>query len=83
MHAPQDLPNGGVSDPTPLIPDLENSVSQSVHNRQPSGALARESLRHLADRYLHDPGCRIDTLRMGLSPSGGRLRVMIVFDIDV
>jgi len=42
-----------------------------------------ESLIRLADRYLHDPGSRIDTLRMGLSPSGGRLRVTIVFDIDV
>jgi hypothetical protein len=42
-----------------------------------------ESLKRLADRYLHDPGSRIDTLHMGLSPSGGRLRVTIVFDIDV
>lgn len=83
MHASQDIPNGGVSDPTLLIPDLANSASHSVHNPQPSGELAMESLRHLADRYLHDPGSRIDTLRMGLSPSGGRLRVMIVFDIDV
>ncbi len=42
-----------------------------------------EGLKRLADRYLHDPGSRIDTLRMGLSPSGGRLRVTITFDIDV
>jgi len=42
-----------------------------------------ESLKRFADRYLHDPGSRTDTLCMGLSPSGGRLRVTITFDIDV
>jgi hypothetical protein len=83
VHAPQDLPNGGVSDPTPLMPAFANPVSQSVPTPPPPGALAMESLRRLADRYLHDPGSRIDTLRIGLSPSGGRLKVMIVFDIDV
>jgi hypothetical protein len=39
-------------------------------------------MERLANRYLNDPGSRIDTLRVGLSPSGGRSRVMIVFDID-
>ena len=65
------------------MPDFVDPISQSVPDPPPSGTLAMESLRRLADRYLHDPGSRIDTLRMGLSPSSGRLRVMIVFDMDV
>jgi len=65
------------------MPDFANSLSQSVPGPPPSGTSATESLIRLADRYLHDPGSRIDTLRMGLSPSGGRLKVTIVFDIDV
>jgi len=64
------------------MPDLANS-SQNVPGSPPGGTLAMENLKRLADRYLHDPGSRIDTLRLGLSPSGGRLRVMIVFDMDV
>jgi hypothetical protein len=42
-----------------------------------------ETLKCLADLYLHDPRSHIDTLRMGLSPSGGWVRVTIVIDIDV
>jgi hypothetical protein len=84
-HSPaQDLPNGDVQDRTPLImPDFADSFSQTVPGSGLPGTLARESLKRLADRYLHDPGSRIDTLRLGLSPSGGRLRVTIMFDIDV
>ena len=85
MHrdASQDIPNSGVRDRAPLMLDSADSFSQSVPDPPPSGTSAMESLKHLADRYLHDPSSRIDTLRMGLSPSGGRLRVTIVFDIDV
>ncbi|KAI9434447.1 hypothetical protein H4582DRAFT_1977582 [Lactarius indigo] len=70
-------------DHAPLMLDFANSFSQSVPDSLPSGTLAMESLQRLVDRYLHDPGSRMDTLRMGLSPSGGRLRVTIMFDIDV
>lgn len=41
-----------------------------------------ECLKRLADRYLNDPFSQVDTLRMGLT-SSGRLRVMIVLDIDI
>ena len=84
MHTPQDMPNSGVQDRTPLIvPGFANSFSQTVPGPGLPGTSAMEGLKRLADRYLHDPGSRIDTLRMGLSPSGGRLRVTITFDIDV
>ncbi|KAH9026871.1 hypothetical protein EDB84DRAFT_1677613 [Lactarius hengduanensis] len=85
VHAPQDMSNDGVRDHAPLMLDFANSFSQSVPDSppSPSGTLAMESLKRLVDRYLHDPGSRMDTLRMGLSPSGGRLRVTIMFDIDV
>jgi hypothetical protein len=41
-----------------------------------------EDLKHLANRYLHKPESRVDTLRMGLSPSGRRFMVMIVLEVD-
>jgi len=78
-----DIPNGAVRDCAPLLTDFANSFTQNVPDSTPSGTLAMESLKRLADRYLHDPGSRIETLRMGLSPSGGRLRVIIEFDMDV
>ncbi len=82
MPAPQDLPNNGVRDRPPM-PDVADAFSRSVPESAPSGMLAMESLKRLSDRYLHDPGSRVGALRMGLSPSGGRLRVMIVLDIDI
>ncbi|KAI9444430.1 hypothetical protein BJY52DRAFT_431118 [Lactarius psammicola] len=78
-----ELLDGSVGDNLHPIPDFANSSSQGVPDSPSSGTSAMESLKCLADRYLHDPGTRIDTLRMGLSPSGGRLRVTIMFDIDV
>ena len=41
-----------------------------------------EDLKRLAIRYLHNPDSRVDTLRMGLSPSGGRFMVMILLEVD-
>ncbi|KAN0134415.1 hypothetical protein V8E53_007913 [Lactarius tabidus] len=80
----RDIPDDGAQDRTPLImPDFANPFSQTVPGSELPGTLAMESLKRLADRYLHDPGSRIDTLRLGLSPSSGRLRVTIMFDIDV
>jgi len=83
MHAPQEMLDGGMGYYLPPMPDFGNSFSQSVPDSPPSRTSAMESLKRLADRYLHDPGSRIDTLRMELSSSGGRLRVAIMFDIDV
>jgi len=80
---PPDVPNGGVGDRAPIMTEFADPLSQSVPDSSSSGTLAMESLKRLADRYLHDPGSRIETLHMGLSPSGGRLRVTIVFDMDV
>ncbi len=66
------------------MPDVADPFSRSVPAEfTPSRMLAMERLKGLADLYLHDPGSRVGALRMGLSPSGGRLRVMIVLDIDV
>lgn len=57
------------------MPDVPESA--------PSGMLATECLKRLANRYLQDPGSRVDTVRVGLSPSRGRLSVMIMLDIDI
>ena len=65
------------------MPDVADAFSRSVPESAPSGMLAMESLKRLSDRYLHDPGSRVGALHMGLSPSGSRLRVIIVLDIDI
>ena len=44
---------------------------------------ATEDLKRLISRYLDDPDSRVDTFRVGLNPSGSRLRVMVMLDIDV
>ncbi|KAF8274291.1 hypothetical protein EI94DRAFT_1714076 [Lactarius quietus] len=78
-----DLPNGVVRGPSPAMPYVTEDTSRNVPESVPSGMPAKECLKRLADRYINDPCSEVDTLRMGLTPSGGRLRVMIVLDIDV
>jgi hypothetical protein len=39
-------------------------------------------LKRLVNRYLHNPDSRVDTLRVGLSPSGRRFVVMILLEAD-
>lgn len=78
-----DIPNGVVRDRSAPLPDVTDTFSRSVPESVSSGVSAKECLKRLADRYLNDPGSQVDTLRMGLTPSGGRLRVMIVLDIDI
>lgn len=79
--APQDIPNNGARDRPPPMPHVVDPLPRSVYESVPSAA---ESLKRLADRYLHDPGSQVDALRVGLGPSGGRrLRVIIVLDIDI
>ncbi|KAI9455944.1 hypothetical protein BJY52DRAFT_617113 [Lactarius psammicola] len=80
--APQDIQNGEVRDCPPSMPDVAGAFSRSVSEYAPLEISAMEGLKCLADRYLHDPGSQVNALRMGLSPSGGRLRVMVVVDID-
>ncbi len=79
----QDIPNGEVGDRPQPMPDVVDPFSRSVPEFARSGMSAIEGLKRLADRYLNDPCSQVDTLHMGLSPSGGRLRVMIVLDIDI
>ncbi|KAH9170539.1 hypothetical protein EDB89DRAFT_1977193 [Lactarius sanguifluus] len=78
-----DISGGGVRYRPPPMPDVADAFSRSVPESAPSGMSAVDGLKPLADRYLHDPGSQVNTLRMGLSPSSGRLRVMIVLDIDI
>ena len=83
MPVPQDLPNNGVGDRPPPMPDVANTFSQNVPDTDSSRMSATEDLKRLMTRYLANPDSRIDTFRVGLSPSGGRLRVMIMLDIDI
>jgi hypothetical protein len=85
MPMPQDLPNNGVRDrpPPTSIPEVADPLSQNASNSDPSRMSATEDLKRLMGRYLDNPDSRVDTFRVGLSPSGGRLRVMILLDIDI
>lgn len=74
------VPNG-VPVPSATIPDIAEPFSQNVPNSD-SRASAMEDLKRMAIRYLHNPDSRIDTLRMGLSPSSGRFMVVILLEVD-
>lgn len=64
------------------MPDIAEPFSQNVPINSDSRTSAMEDLKRLAIRYLHNPDSRVDTLRMGLSPSGGRFMVMILLEVD-
>ncbi|KAI9455949.1 hypothetical protein BJY52DRAFT_1224466 [Lactarius psammicola] len=81
--AHRDLPNDGVKDRLPLMPDAADAFSRNSPESAPSGMSAMEGLKRLANRYLNDPCSQVDTLRMGPGPSSGRLRVVIMLDIDI
>lgn len=84
MPALQDIPDAEVIDYSlPPTLDVTDAFSRSVPESVPSEISAKECLKRLADRYLNDPGSQVDTLRMGPSPSEGRLKVMIVLHIDI
>ncbi|KAI9444434.1 hypothetical protein BJY52DRAFT_1194312 [Lactarius psammicola] len=73
------IPNGSHAPPTAM---LAGPFSQNAPNSDPSRSSAMEDLKRLVNRYLHNPDSRVDTLRMGLSPSGGRFMVMILLEVD-
>ena len=84
LPALQDIPGAEVIDYSlPPTLDVTDAFSRSVPESVPSEISAKECLKRLADRYLNDPGSQVDTLRMGPSPSEGRLKVMIVLHIDI
>ena len=64
------------------MPDIAEPFSQNVPINSDSRTSAMEDLKRLAIRYLHNPDSRVDMLRMGLSPSGGRFMVMILLEVD-
>lgn len=82
MFMPQHLPNNGVRE-RPPPPEGTDPFSQNVPNLDPSRMSATEDLKRLMSRYLDNPDSRVNTFRVGLNPSGSRLRVMIMLDIDL
>ena len=78
----QGIPNGGREAPPTAMPDIADPFSRNPLNSDTYRTPAREDLKRLATRYLCNPDSRVDTLRMGLSPSGGRFMVMIVLEVD-
>lgn len=81
MPVSQDLTNNGIRDRPPPIPGV--AYPQNVPNYDPSRISATEDLKRLMSRYLDNPDSRVDTFRVGLNPSGSRLRVMVMLDIDI
>ncbi|KAF8258955.1 hypothetical protein EI94DRAFT_1814255 [Lactarius quietus] len=75
------IPNNA---PPTAIPHAADPISQNVPNSDsgPFRTSAVADLKHLANRYLHNPNSRVDTLRMGSSPSGRRFLVMILLEVD-
>ncbi|KAH9065553.1 hypothetical protein EDB87DRAFT_1679270 [Lactarius vividus] len=78
-----DLPNDGVRDRPPPMTDVADPFSRDLPNPDPHRTSATEDLKQLASRCLQNPDSRLDMFRMGPSPSRGRLRMMIVLDVDI
>ena len=80
----QGIPNGGIRDHAPptAMPDVADPFSRNVPNSDPFRMSAMEDLKRLANRYLQNPDSRVNTLRMGLSPSRSRFMVMILLEVD-
>ncbi|KAI9444602.1 hypothetical protein H4582DRAFT_1910156 [Lactarius indigo] len=78
-----DLPNDGIRDRPPPMTDDANPFARNFSNPDPSRTSATEDLKLFASRYLHNPDSRLDAFRIEPSPSRGRLRMMIVLDIDI
>ena len=78
----QGIPIGRHEPPT-AMPDAADPFIRSVPDSDPSRTSAMEDLKRLVHRYLHNPDSRVDTLRVGLSPSGSRrYMVMIMLEVD-
>ena len=58
------------------------STSQGIPDQGPSGTSAREDLKWLASRYLHNDDSRVDKVRVKRNRRSGRVRVMILLEID-
>jgi hypothetical protein len=67
------LPNIGHAPPPSVA-----GPSQGV----PSEMSAVEGLRQIASRYLHNPDSRVDKVRMKQSRRSGKVKVMILLEID-
>jgi len=72
----QEMPNDGTISRAPS-PNVAGP-SQGV----PSRKSAVEDLRQLASRYLHNPDSRVDKVRMKQSRRSGKVKVMILLEID-
>jgi hypothetical protein len=46
------------------------------------GMSAGEELKQLANRYLHDPDSRVDRVRVRRSHRTGKVKVMILLELD-
>jgi hypothetical protein len=58
------------------------STSRRIPDSGPSGTSAGDDLRWLASRYLHNDDSRVDKVRVKRNRRSGRVRVMILLEID-
>ncbi|KAH9957540.1 hypothetical protein BGW80DRAFT_1565286 [Lactifluus volemus] len=55
---------------------------QGLPGQVPLGMSFEEELRQLANRYVHDPDSRVDRVRIRRSRRSGKVKVMIVLELD-
>jgi hypothetical protein len=56
--------------------------SQGIPGAVLPGMSAGEELRQLANRYVHDPDSRVDRVRVRRSRRTGKVKVMILLELD-
>jgi hypothetical protein len=70
--------NDGIIGQPPNVAVPYQRIPDPVLPRMPAG----EELRQLANRYLHDPDSRVDRVRVRRSRRSGKVKVMIVLELD-
>jgi hypothetical protein len=76
----QEVPNDWPPSHIPLPPNV-SGPSRGNHSLGHSGMPVTEDLKSLAGHYLHNPGSRVDELRVRRSRSGA-FKVLILLEID-
>ncbi|KAH9958887.1 hypothetical protein BGW80DRAFT_1449322 [Lactifluus volemus] len=74
---PQMLNDGTIGQP-PNVAGPSQGIPGQVLPRMSAG----EELRQLANRYLHDPDSNVDRVRVRRSRRSGKVKVMILLELD-
>jgi hypothetical protein len=75
------MPNDVIIGRAPQLPNVAIPF-QGLPGPVPPGISTEGELRQLANRYLHDPDSRVDKVCVRHSRRSGKVKVMILLELD-